>query len=109
MCEPPTAFLDHRNETAWHTNLDTRYAEARGPLEDAKVLRPLESMLRAAARRLLDEKHDLVYTEAGQAYAKELVDPQGRLLLPPGGLQDMAKYNFAIVKGGAWRDGDELW
>ena len=38
-----------------------------------------------------------------------LIDDKGRLVLPPGGLQDMANYHFALVRGGAWRDGDELW
>ena len=39
----------------------------------------------------------------------QLIDAKGRLVLPPGGLQDMANYNFVLVRGGAWRDGDELW
>ena len=40
---------------------------------------------------------------------KRLVDVRGRLVLPPGGLQNMAEYQFTLVKGGAWKAGDELW
>ena len=32
---------------------------------------------------------------------RRLIDGQGRLILPPGGLQSMADYHFAVVKGGA--------
>ena len=40
---------------------------------------------------------------------RRLVDKAGRLVLPPGGLQDMSSYHFVLVKGGAWRRGDDLW
>ena len=37
----------------------------------------------------------------------EFIDARGRLVLPPGGLQDMSQYNFVIVRGGAWKEGDD--
>ena len=40
---------------------------------------------------------------------RRLVDQHGRLVLPPGGLQSMASYHLALVRGGAWRRGDERW
>ena len=33
----------------------------------------------------------------------QLVDKEGRLMLPPGGLQDLAYYQSTIMMGGAWR------
>ena len=38
-----------------------------------------------------------------------LIDGEGRLILPPGGLQNMADYHFVLVRGGAWKAGDALW
>lgn len=92
-------YLDKMNETAWHTNLDTAYATTRGPEQDAAVLQPLESMLTDAANTLRREHPELT--------KGEFIDARGRLVLPPGGLQDMSQYNFVIVRGGAWKEGDD--
>ena len=101
-------FLDRQNETTWHTNLDAAFTTTHGPNADGAVLAPLEDMLRRAAKQLLLDRPELDAPSAASAKA-QLIDGNGRLVLPPGGLQDMAHYNFVLVRGGAWRDGDELW
>ena len=99
-------FLDERGETAWHTNLDSDYLRARGPVQDLAQLDPFETTLRAAAMSLLQQKPEL---DADKQARNRLIDKSGRLILPPGGLQNMADYHFVLVRGGAWKDGDELW
>jgi len=99
-------FLDAKGETTWHTNLDSKYMTSHGPARDTEQLRPFETMLRHAATNLMRFRPEL------RKHKKErdrLIDDTGRLNLPPGGLQNMAHYHFVLVRGGAWRDGDELW
>ena len=55
---------------------------------------------------LLQQKPEL---DADKQARNRLIDKSGRLMLPPGGLQNMADYHFVLVRGGAWKDGDELW
>ena len=67
-------------------------------------------MLKRAASALIARRPDLDDgSRKALAARRQLIDDKGRLVLPPGGLQDMANYHFALVRGGAWRDGDELW
>ena len=107
-------FLDDHKETNWFTNLDGNYAKAHGEKVDAKQLEPFETVLKKAATKMIRKSPELTKRpdETGKEWKerlKKLVDTEGRLTLPPGGLQNMAGYHFALVRGGAWKDGEELW
>ena len=101
-------FLDAHAETAWHTNLDSSYMGVHGPGADMQLLEPFENTLRIAAKSLLHAQPQLRLA-SNKKERHRLVDDKGRLNLPPGGLQNMAYYHFVLVRGGAWRDGDEVW
>ena len=109
--------LDRRGETTWHTNLDRAYDSTHGSAADSRVLAPFEAMLKRAAAKMLRKKPELLRTRddsgapihGAKQRLRRLVDGEGRLVLPPGGLQDMAHYNFVLVRGGAWKEGDERW
>ena len=103
-------FLDSHRETAWHTNLDSAFLGAHGPVQDLEQLRPFETTLRHAATSLMRQRPELTAQKGPLKKERErLIDERGRLNLPPGGLQSMAYYHFVLVRGGAWKDGDELW
>ena len=110
--------LDRHEEVAWHTNLDRTYANKYGTKADITQLAPFEQMLKRAAVKLKRQQPDLFrlkdpvtkkWIYGAQQRLRRLVDKEGRLVLPPGGLQDMAHYHFVLVRGGAWKLGDELW
>ena len=86
------------------TALDNAYDVQHGPKADAIQLAPFESMLKRAATRLLKDRPELqrgsVKTGPG-GVDERLVDAEGRLVLPPGGLQSMSEYHLCLVRGGA--------
>ena len=92
------------------TNLDRLYAVLHGSHADAIQLEPFETMLKRAAAKLLRKRPELNRNgREARERRKRLIDGEGRLILPPGGLQNMADYHFVLVRGGAWKAGDALW
>lgn len=98
------------------TVVDTHVCTARdcgvatGTHADAIQLEPFEAMLKRAAAKLLRKRPDLQRNgPRAKEKVRKLIDGHGRLILPPGGLQNMAEYHFVLVRGGAWKQGEDMW
>ena len=91
-----------------HTAFDSTFIASHGRQRDLAQLQPFEQSLRRAAKALLTSRPELK-EPSRKRELERLVDDKGRLILPPGGLEHMEDYHFVLVRGGAWRTGDELW